>query len=243
MKKVVFTTSWDDGHPLDLKLAVLLKKYGIKGTFYVPLRNRVRPVMEKKDIIKINKMGFEIGSHTLTHPILTKLDKNILIYEIRQSKKELERIIKKPVVSFCYPKGRFNKNIDSYLNVSGYCLARTTSLFHTNIKLAPFFMPTTIHFSKRTFFSYFKQGLRELNFEGFCNWLIYFKLDKNPLSLSLKVLDILSKMGGYFHLWGHSWEIEEQNLWEDLEKFLLIISKQKNVICLSNYEIVKYFNL
>jgi hypothetical protein len=32
---IYVTTSWDDGHKLDMKLAVLLKKYGIKGTFYI----------------------------------------------------------------------------------------------------------------------------------------------------------------------------------------------------------------
>jgi len=30
------TTSWDDGHPMDLRVAALLAKYGIAGTFYVP---------------------------------------------------------------------------------------------------------------------------------------------------------------------------------------------------------------
>ena len=35
MKKTIVTTSWDDGHKLDLKLAALLKKYNIKGTFYI----------------------------------------------------------------------------------------------------------------------------------------------------------------------------------------------------------------
>ena len=31
------TTSWDDGHPLDLRVAELLAKYGLQGTFYVPM--------------------------------------------------------------------------------------------------------------------------------------------------------------------------------------------------------------
>ena len=36
MSKLIVTTSWDDGSRLDLKLAELLEKYGISGTFYVP---------------------------------------------------------------------------------------------------------------------------------------------------------------------------------------------------------------
>jgi len=35
MKKVIVTTSWDDGHLLDLRLAQLLQDAGLKGTFYI----------------------------------------------------------------------------------------------------------------------------------------------------------------------------------------------------------------
>ena len=35
----IITTSWDDGHPLDFKLAELLNKYNLKGTFYIPRSN------------------------------------------------------------------------------------------------------------------------------------------------------------------------------------------------------------
>ena len=38
-KKTIITTSWDDGHPLDLKLGKLLKQNSIKATFYTPLTN------------------------------------------------------------------------------------------------------------------------------------------------------------------------------------------------------------
>ena len=31
----IVTTSWDDGNKLDLKLAALLDKYGLVGTFYI----------------------------------------------------------------------------------------------------------------------------------------------------------------------------------------------------------------
>ena len=104
-------------------------------------------------------------------------------------------------------------------------------------------MPTTIHFSKRSHLSHLKQGVRELNFVGLYKWLLNYKLKTNPLELSLKLLDHLSKTGGYFHLWGHSWEIEEQNLWDDLEKFFVEISKRKNIFYLTNYEVVEYLNL
>ena len=46
-----FTTSWDDGHPLDLRLAELLATHGFSGTFYVPRGNREgRPVMTTAEL-------------------------------------------------------------------------------------------------------------------------------------------------------------------------------------------------
>ena len=45
------TTSWDDGHPSDRRLADLLAKHKIHGTFYVPCRNSEgRPVMRDAEV-------------------------------------------------------------------------------------------------------------------------------------------------------------------------------------------------
>ena len=44
----IVTTSWDDGHKLDLKLAKLLKKYGVPATFYIAPNNRQ---WDKKDLL------------------------------------------------------------------------------------------------------------------------------------------------------------------------------------------------
>ena len=40
MKFVLVTTSWDDGHILDIKLASLLRLYNLKGTFYIAPYNK-----------------------------------------------------------------------------------------------------------------------------------------------------------------------------------------------------------
>src|SRR5688500_11915407 len=45
-KAAIVTTSWDDGHPLDIRLAEMLARHGVAGTFYVPLRYEGVPVMD-----------------------------------------------------------------------------------------------------------------------------------------------------------------------------------------------------
>jgi peptidoglycan/xylan/chitin deacetylase (PgdA/CDA1 family) len=65
MKSALFTLSIDDGHPLDLKIAELLKRYDIPATFYIPLHNSEgHPVLQTSALCELAK-HFEIGSHTL----------------------------------------------------------------------------------------------------------------------------------------------------------------------------------
>ena len=49
----------------------------------------------------------EIGAHTQTHPILSRLrDPAELSAEIVNSKKRIEEMIQRPVLHFCYPNGQ-----------------------------------------------------------------------------------------------------------------------------------------
>ena len=47
----------------------------------------------------------DIGAHTMTHPVLSSLDREIQRKEIEDSKRLLESILKRPVDSFSYPFG------------------------------------------------------------------------------------------------------------------------------------------
>src|SRR5208283_3028025 len=70
-RNCVITTSWDDGHPLDLRMAELLAKYRLTGTFYVP-RSSQKPVMNPSQIRDLSD-SFEIGAHTLEHIAIDSL--------------------------------------------------------------------------------------------------------------------------------------------------------------------------
>lgn len=47
----------------------------------------------------------EFGSHTVTHPILTRISPAEAQYEVEESRKRIEMEIKKPVMSLAYPNG------------------------------------------------------------------------------------------------------------------------------------------
>jgi len=63
-------------------------------------------MMTTGQVRELQAGGMEIGAHTLTHPILAKLDPERARNEIRESKRRLEAITGKPVTLFAYPNGK-----------------------------------------------------------------------------------------------------------------------------------------
>jgi peptidoglycan/xylan/chitin deacetylase (PgdA/CDA1 family) len=54
------------------------------------------------------RLGMDIGAHTVTHPILTRLDAASARSEIARSKQRLEELLDHPVPLFAYPNGHPN---------------------------------------------------------------------------------------------------------------------------------------
>jgi peptidoglycan/xylan/chitin deacetylase (PgdA/CDA1 family) len=72
------------------------------------------------EIIHLARQGIEIGSHTITHPNLTRLEKADLEKEIRESKTILEDKLGAPVETFCYPGGKRNGAVVETVKNAGY---------------------------------------------------------------------------------------------------------------------------
>lgn len=67
--------------------------------------------------------GLEIGSHTYSHPILTKLDDSELLAELQNSRREIETQLGVSPKAFCYPNGRridFDARIQEAVKKAGY---------------------------------------------------------------------------------------------------------------------------
>jgi len=69
--------------------------------------------------------GVEIGSHTLTHPILTNVDDERLRRELRDSKARLEEVLGHQVDLFCYPNGDNDGRVQRQVAQAGYRAAVT----------------------------------------------------------------------------------------------------------------------
>ncbi|MBN2018003.1 MAG: polysaccharide deacetylase family protein [Candidatus Cloacimonetes bacterium] len=68
-------------------------------------------MLDESTIKKMSSPLVDFGSHTLSHPILTRLNTEEVIHEIKDSKEILERILGEEVEYFCYPNGDYNEEI------------------------------------------------------------------------------------------------------------------------------------
>ena len=86
-----------------------------------------RTVMNSKELKAMRSIGCSIGSHTLSHPILTQCRKNVAKDEIEKSKKLLSEKLGIEIEHFAYPNGTWNLEIASFVESTGYKTGRTIS--------------------------------------------------------------------------------------------------------------------
>lgn len=238
-KLAIVTTSWDDGHPLDMRIAQLLHFYGIVGTFYIPIQYRQCPQMNQRELRALRNLGMEIGAHTLTHRRLTRLTKEHVLEELLSSKEILEEVLENPVVSFCYPEGKFNHRVSKWVSEAGYKVARTTVAFRTEGRFDAYRMPVSFQLLPHKPRIHLRHALREGNIRGLLAWFCLWNMESDLLTLTNVMLDHIVKHGGVLHIWGHSWEIEQYGLWETTKKILNLIGNRPGVYYLTNAQVLQ----
>ena len=227
------TTSWDDGDSADRKLAELLHSKGIRGTFYVPIHYRDRS-LEHSELRTLASAGFEIGAHGLSHRPLCGLPPHSLARDVQSCKQVLEDVLGTQVEMFCYPRGRYDANVVRGLREAGYRGARTVRMLRTNPAFEPFEMPTTLQAFPHAPFTYLKNVARAPSFEGLQSLLVRLPLVRSWLELGKRLFDSVVENGGVWHLIGHSREIEELGLWNDLREMLDYVSQRDGVSYVPN---------
>jgi peptidoglycan/xylan/chitin deacetylase (PgdA/CDA1 family) len=74
---------------------------------------------------ELDANGVEIGSHTMTHPILTNISDERLRRELHGSKLRLEEALGRRVDQFCYPNGDNDERVQCEVARAGYRVAVT----------------------------------------------------------------------------------------------------------------------
>ncbi len=234
------TTSWDDGDVLDERVAGLLDRYGLKGTFYIPREYWGERLTD--ELIGTLAERHEIGAHTLNHVDLAAVSIDEVKKEIEGSKVWIESIIKKPAEMFCYPKGRYTPAVRDITEAAGFRGARTVEQFRLDRSADPFQMATTVHVYPMPF--RYGAGVRRLlgpirgRYSGYRSLDVPLYAMRSFETAAKAVFDTALKLGGDFHLWGHSWEVEKHGLWGQLENVLRYIGNRADCRYVTNAEIV-----
>ncbi len=90
---------------------------------------------------ELDEAGWEIGSHTQTHPHLTKVDDETLAEELSQSRHDVERRLGHGCHSIAYPYGDVNRRVAAAAGRAGYETAATLPQEHFPIRPRPLLWP------------------------------------------------------------------------------------------------------
>lgn len=86
-----------------------------------------RELLSWHDVRELSDLGIEFGSHTRTHPDLTKLSADAVEDEILTSKKVIENKLGREASIFAYPFGRSNSTVERMVKAH-YSAACSTNL-------------------------------------------------------------------------------------------------------------------
>jgi peptidoglycan/xylan/chitin deacetylase (PgdA/CDA1 family) len=126
--------TFDDGYRDVLSSAApILERYGFTATMFAvssllggenvwdpPPR---RQLMSEADLRHLAARGWEIGSHSVTHPRLTELDADRVRHEVLASRATLFDVVGAEPRCFCYPYGSVDAETVSAVRDAGYSYA------------------------------------------------------------------------------------------------------------------------
>ena len=115
----------------------ILGQYGFPATVflstgYIGNRFKGKECMRWEEVRELGRNGILFGSHTVTHPVLSRLGWDEVDFEVRRSRETIEDELGTPVASFGYPSAfpenrrEFVEELDRVLRRNGYRHGVTT---------------------------------------------------------------------------------------------------------------------
>lgn len=124
--------TFDDGYRCNLDFALpLLRRFGFSATVFVVSgqlggtnewdTGEIQDSLLSADEVRgLSAEGFEIQSHTRSHPNLTQINRERALAELRDSRRDLETLTGKPVNIIAYPWGATDGRVESVAVAAGY---------------------------------------------------------------------------------------------------------------------------
>lgn len=132
--------TFDDGFACLHEIALpILQRHGMVATAYLisgyldrmasydaDKGIRARPMLSRSQVLELVDAGIEVGSHSVNHRDLRTLAPPALRYELERSRGELESLCARPVRTFSFPRGLFDRTVHDAVARAGYRAACST---------------------------------------------------------------------------------------------------------------------
>ena len=218
-KHKVLTLSYDDGKVPDRHLVSIFNESGLKGTFNInsgmennAFKNDYEERIPLSEVKELYK-GHEVAAHTLLHPTIARCPKEQMILQLIEDRRNLEEVLGVTVRGMAYPNGSFSGEVVDALKACGYVYGRTVNSTHCfDLPSDPLTWNPTCHHCDPSF---------EDLYTDFIN------LNKTQYLYLL-------------YVWGHSYEFEQNDNWNIIEKFSKKIGNKSDIWYASNIEIIDY---
>lgn len=135
-RKPVVLTFDDAYHDVYVNVFFMLQRFGMKGVVFAVGDRRVTEswwdegsryiparLMDDDQLRDMHSVGFEIGSHSMSHRRLTALEPSAVFGDLIRSKASLESVLDTPIGSFAYPYGEVNPMVKRQAMKAGYTSA------------------------------------------------------------------------------------------------------------------------
>lgn len=129
-KNRAVTFSYDDGQRFDERVVKVLNAHGMKGTFnlcssLVQDPAKAETYLQAEEVPQVYR-GHEVAVHGVHHPYLERLAPGQVLAEVLEDRRNLERIMGRPVTGMAYPYGSWNAMVLEQLRAAGIQYSRTT---------------------------------------------------------------------------------------------------------------------
>ena len=222
-KTKAVTLSFDDGVMQDKRLVKILNKYGLKCTFNINSGMLYNECIWNTHGVEVVRMtaqecidtfkGHEVAGHTLTHPNLAELNDYMFEREIIGDRANIEWIFAQKMYGMALPGGGSDERLVDLCRKFGIYYARgITQTESFDIPKSLYNMSTTAHYN-------------------------------NPhiMLLADEFIKMHTDAPKMFYVWGHSYELDVHNNWEQFEDFCKKISNKPDIFYGTNTEVLKPF--
>ncbi len=223
------TFSYDDGVRQDLRLAELFDRYGLKATFNHSARRWRSGLTDGEIRDCVLGKGHEIALHGYSHRAQGSLRPIEGIREVMDCRLDLEATFGRIIRGFAYPDfgiTRMTENISygqikQYMTELGIAYCRTLNGDNDSFLLPTdwhAWMPTAHH--------------NNPNVMAYIEKFLAIDLSENAYRDT--------RHPRLFYLWGHSFEFDYNNNWEQMERICEKLSGKDNIWYATNIEICDY---